>query len=73
MGLGVECSVTLTVMNGSALMVNIESVWTNKIVALIIGWFLCWIPCVTGIIGCLSQSELPKKIQMALQMACANT
>lgn len=70
-GLGVECTVSLTVMNGGSLIANIESTWTNKIIALCVGWFLCWIPIITGIIGCMSQSDLPKKITTAIQ-SCVN-
>lgn len=71
-GLGVECTVTLTVMNGGSLVVNIESTWTNKIIALCVGWFLCWIPIITGIVGCVNQSDLPKKITTVVQASCAN-
>lgn len=72
MGLGIECTVNITVMGNGMLTVNVESEWTNKIVALIVGWFLCWIPCVTGIIGCVNQSSLPNKVTMALQSSVAS-
>lgn len=71
-GMGVECQTTVTVVNPGTLTVNVESEWGNKILALALGWILCWIPFVTGIIGCVSQSELPNKIIAALQSAAAN-
>lgn len=68
LGLGVECRATLT-LNGSSLNVNIDSEWTNKIIAVAVGWFLCLIPFITGIIGCVSQSGLPGKIETAIMSA----
>lgn len=71
-GLGVECTVTLTKMGNNTIMANVESSWTNKIIAFCIGWFLCWIPIITAIIGCINQSDLPKKITTVIQSTCAN-
>ncbi len=65
LGLGIECRATLT-LNGSSLNVNIDSEWTNKIVAIVVGWFLCLVPFITGIIGCVNQSGLPGKIETAI-------
>lgn len=70
-GMGVECQATVTAINPGTLTVNVESEWTNKILALALGWILCWVPFVTGIIGCVSQSELPNKLIAALQSAAA--
>ena len=61
MGMGVECHVTMTKFNNS-LNITIDSEWTNKIIACAIGWLFCLIPLITGIVGCVSQSELPGKI-----------
>lgn len=69
LGLGVECRVAITVSN-DLLTLSIGSEWTNKIVALVIGWFLCWIPIITGIIGLVNQSGLPDKIFTAFNLAC---
>ena len=36
--------------------------WTGKIIGLCVGWFICFVPFITAIIGCVKQSQLPKKI-----------
>lgn len=71
-GLGLECRVTLTVMNASQLQINIDSEWTNKIIALAIGWFLCLIPFITGVVGVVNQISLPEKISTAVMTASAS-
>lgn len=67
-GLGVECRATLT-LSGNAIQVNVDSEWGNKIIAMLVGWFLCLIPFITGAVGCYNQSELPKKICNGIQFA----
>lgn len=69
LGLGVECRAAITVSD-DLLTLSIGSEWTNKIVALVIGWFLCWIPIITGIVGLVNQSGLPDKIITAFNLAC---
>lgn len=71
-GLGSSCRATISVQNGNTMMVNIDSDWTNKIIALAIGWILCLIPFITGLIGCSNQSSLPNKISDALMIASSN-
>ncbi len=68
LGLGVECRVAITVAD-DILTLSIGSEWTNKIIALFIGWFLCWIPIITGVIGLINQSSLPDKISTAFNLA----
>ena len=70
LGLGIECSVNAALSNGM-LILNIDSEWSNKIIALAIGWFLCLIPFITGIVGCVNQSSLPDKIIAAFTSATA--
>ena len=70
-GLGIECRVSLT-LNGNQLQVTIDSEWTNKIIAIAVGFFICWITLVTGIIGCLNQNSLPDKIFTAINMAVSS-
>lgn len=67
-GLGVECRVTLT-LNGQMLAVTIDSEWSNKIIAMAVGWFICLIPFITGIVGAVNQNSLPDKIFTAINMA----
>lgn len=66
-GMGVECQATITVINGNSMSVNVESEWGNKIVAFVVGWFLCFIPIITGVMGASNQSSLPNKIITAIQ------
>ena len=72
-GLGVECRVTLSLFNTNQLNVNIESEWTNKILAVAIGLIcrvlLLYIPLIAGIIGTVNQFQLPEKIYTALNMS----
>ena len=72
-GMGVECHSTITLVAPGQLTVTTDSTWTNKIVAMAVGFFLCWIPFITGIIGCIGQSDLPKKIATAISLAGANS
>ena len=70
-GLGLESKVTLTLMNDS-LNVSVEDEWSNKIIAIALGWFVCLVPFITGIVGCVNQSGLSKKIFDAIQLAAAS-
>lgn len=72
LGMGVECRATLT-LNGSSLNINIDSEWTNKIIAIAVGWFLCLIPFITGIIGAVNQSGLPGKIETAIMSSIGSS
>ncbi|MBR5514803.1 MAG: hypothetical protein IKU52_01220 [Clostridia bacterium] len=60
MGAGIKATFTLTnnVLNVSFS----DEEWTSKIIALVVGWFCCIIPFITGIIGAINQMDLPKKI-----------
>ncbi len=69
-GLGIECRCNITIMGGQ-ICINIDSEWTNKIIAIAVGWFFCLVPFITGIIGASAQSGLPDKIDSALNMAIA--
>ena len=70
-GLGIECRVNLAVLTAGQLSVTIDSEWTNKIIALCVGWILCWVPFITGIVGAINQSGLPEKIYTALSTGSA--
>lgn len=71
LGMGLECRVALTI-NGNTLNLNIESEWTNKIIAMAVGWFLCLIPFITGIVGAVGQNGMPGQIETAIMMAVNN-
>ncbi len=73
LGLGQGITATCMIQNGDNLVVNYsDGDWTGKIIGLIAGWFLCWIPCITAIIGCVKQSSLPKNINDSIMMAVNN-
>ncbi len=61
-GLGQGIKATCMVTDG-VLTVNFsDGDWTGKIIGLLVGWFICLIPFITAIVGCVRQSQLPKKI-----------
>ena len=68
LGMGLECRVNFASINGQ-LSVNIDSEWTNKIIAVAVGWFVCFIPVITGIVGTVNQISLPDKIFVATNMS----
>lgn len=72
-GLGVECRISLSIMNGTQLVINIENEWTNKIIAVALGWFLCWVVFITGIVGAVNQSGLPEKVSSAIMIATSQS
>ena len=42
--------------------------WTGKIIGLVAGWFLCFVPFVTAIVGIVKQLGLEKDMQNDIQM-----
>ena len=69
--LGIECRANISIMNDTQLVVNIDSEWTNKIIAIALGWFLCWVVFITGIVGAVNQNGLPEKVSNAIMTATA--
>ncbi len=50
-------------LSGDVLSINFsDQDWTWKIIACVVGWFICCIPFITGIVGIVGQSGLPKEI-----------
>ena len=70
LGMGLECRVNFAAINGQ-LTVNVDGEWTNKIIAVAVGWFVCFIPVITGIVGAVNQLSLPDKIFTAVNMNVA--
>lgn len=63
---GIKATFTVT---GNTLMVNYsDASWTGKIIGLCVGWFVCFVPFVTAIIGSINQSKLPKELNTAITM-----
>ena len=72
MGLGE--SVKINVMkNGEMLSVTFtDAEWTSKIIAGVVGWFLCWIPFITALVGVYRQTSLTKSISNDVTMTIAS-
>ena len=68
MGLGLECRANFSAINDQ-LTVNIDSEWANKVIAIAVGWFVCFIPVITGAVGTVSQLTLPDKIFNGIGMS----
>lgn len=62
LGLGESIVVNCTVADNRLTLLFMNEEWTNKIVALIVGWFCCLIPFITGIVGAVRQLNLPKNL-----------
>lgn len=71
LGLGQGITVTFTLMGKEkdTLSVSLsDGDWTGKIIGALVGWFLCFIPIVTAIIGALRQSNFQKELTNDIQM-----
>lgn len=68
-GLGLESRANIALISENMLNVNIEHEWTNKIVAIAVGWFCCLVPFITGIVGAVNQNGLAEVIFGALSAA----
>ncbi len=70
MGEGIKSTCTL---NNDSLIINFsDGDWTGKIIGLAVGWFLCLVPFITAIVGCVKQSSLPKSIANDATVLAAN-
>lgn len=72
--LGLGLGITATCMvQGDTLMVNYtDGDWTGKWIGLGVGWLLCLVPFITAAIGAFKQLDLPKQINMDIQMLVGN-
>ena len=68
LGLGVGIKANLTLNNGVLYVTYSDAEWTSKIIGAIIGWFLCWIPIVTAVIGTVKQMDVSKNISNDIRM-----
>lgn len=62
LGLGLGIKATCTVLNGVLTIVFSDAEWTGKLIGLCVGLYVCVIPFITAIVGCVKQSQLPKNI-----------
>lgn len=62
------------VLNNNVLTINYtDEDWTGKIVGLVVGWVLCFVPFITAIIGVTKQLQLTKNISNDAAMIAANS
>ena len=71
LGLGLECTVTLTRLGENQVTITIDEKWTNQIIAIAIGWFFCLVPFFTGIVGAINLNGLPQKVTNSIQSGVA--
>ena len=62
LGMGLGIKATCMLVNGALNITFSDAEWTGKIIACVVGWFLCLVPFITGIIGVVNQMGLPKQI-----------
>ena len=67
-GLGEKIRVNCTHNDNFLTLSFTDAAWGGKIIALAVGWVLCCIPFITGIMGCIRQSSLPKNIESDAMM-----
>lgn len=68
LGLGKGITANCMFQNGMLIINYTDADWTSKIVGLCVGWFLCLIPFITSIVGCINQSGLTKEINNDITM-----
>ncbi len=63
LGISVTFSFAPNPVGGQSLVLTFSDAdWTGKIIAIAVGWLICLVPLVTGIIGAANQSGLPNKV-----------
>jgi len=67
-GLALGIRANISISNGFLYVTFTDAEWTGKIVAIAVGWFMCLVPLITGIIGAVAQNDLPKNIANDIQM-----
>ena len=73
--LGMDEGITVTFMKQGTDTITAnysDAAWTGKIIGCIVGWFLCFVPIITAIIGIMRQLDLPKKIEGDIMMMLNN-
>ena len=62
LGLGESITVSCIKNNDILSLSFTEEEWIWKIIGLAVGWFLCFIPLITSLVGIVNQTKLPKTI-----------
>lgn len=68
LGLGIQETVTFNYSNGSLVATYEDGSQTMRFIALAVGWFLCLIPFITGLVGFSNHSSFLKKLQTSVMM-----
>lgn len=71
LGMGKGIKATFVRANDTLSINFSDAEWTGKIIAIAVGWFLCLVPFITGIIGAVGQIGLPKEITNDATMIAA--
>ena len=72
LGMGEGIKANITRMNDTVSINFSDAEWMSKIIGLGVGWFLCFVPFVTAIIGTTRQLSLPKSIANDATMIAAS-
>jgi len=68
MGQGISATCTISGKENDTLNVNFsDGDWTGKIIGCIVGWFVCFVPVITAVIGICKQLSLPGEISDDIQ------
>jgi hypothetical protein len=67
-GLALGIKANIMVQNESMIVNFSDAEWMGKIVALTVGWFLCAVPAILGLVGCVQQASFPNTVGNDIQM-----
>ena len=68
LGLARVLTVNIALNNSGNMIVDFSNEeWASKVCAIALGWWIIWIPFITGIYGLVKQAELPKNIAKRIQ------
>ena len=71
LALGITANITVNADKTSLIVNYTDAEWTGKIVGLAVGWFLCFIPFIIAICGCVKQSDFPNTVTNDIRMMAA--
>ncbi len=62
LGMGEGIKATCMLSNNTLSINFSDGDWIGKIVGCVVGWFLCFVPVITAVMGIVKQTKLPKSI-----------
>lgn len=72
LGLGLGITANCTVNNETMIINYTDGDWTGKVIGIVVGWLLCFVPFICAIIGSVRQTSLPKNIGNDALMIASN-